>query len=183
MMKSRKSELFDELIKIDFRKCSENQYAQVWNLYTEAFPKEERRTFEEQQKILKRANYYPFVYVKGEQVIGLLFSWQFGDYTYIEHFAIDSNLRGQAYGSLILSDFIAHHKNVYLEIEPVCDVMTEKRFLFYQRFGFILNLHKHLQIVFGKYTPQNFRLDILSQELISDEDYRKLYVQMQRDLV
>ncbi len=167
---------------INLRNCSEYQKTMVWKLYKSSFPKEERRTSKEQQLILNKANYHPMVYIKDQQIIGLLFYWEFGAYTYIEHFAIAEHLRGQSYGSLIFKDFIKNRAQVFLEIEPVCDTITEKRFQFYKKLGFVLNPHKHLQIVFGKHTPQNFRLDILSKQLISEDDYKKLYTQMQKEL-
>ena len=72
------------------------------NIYINSFPIFERRTEKDQIDVLKNEKYKCNVVCDNNKVIGILFYWEINSYRYIEHFAIDKNLRGKSYGSKIL---------------------------------------------------------------------------------
>ena len=78
--------------------------------------------------------------------IGLLTTWHFDEFTYIEHFAINTELRSQGYGSKAISTLIKQKENpIVLEAEPPTDELTRRRIRFYERQGLTLYDFHYLQ--------------------------------------
>jgi len=169
-----------ELIFIENKK---NKYFEkAWKLYLDSFPEIERRTLEEQEEILTDKNFKMTCYVEDEVLISIVFYWKISSYTFLEHFAVNSQLRGQSFGSKILQKFINDKKNIVLEIEPIVDEITQKRLKFYKKFGFVVNSHEHLQIPFRE-GAKELKLLLMSQEkTLSQQEYKVLYESMKKSL-
>ena len=118
-----------------------------------------------------------------KQTLGLLTTWHFDEFIYIEHFAIDPELRSQGYGSKAMSTFIKQQgKPIVLEAEPPTDDNTHRRIRFYERHGFTLYDFPYLQPAYTEASqPVELRLmgtlDIHSTPLshVSDMLHRKVY--------
>lgn len=81
-----------------------------------------------------------------KQTLGLLTTWHFEEFIYIEHFAIDPTLRSQGYGSEALKAFIHEHgKPIVLEAEPPTDALSIRRIKFYERIGLTLYDFPYMQ--------------------------------------
>ena len=81
-----------------------------------------------------------------QKPLGLLTTWEFDDFIYIEHFAIDPTLRSQGYGSEALKAFIHEHgKPIVLEAEPPTDALSIRRIKFYERIGLTLYDFPYMQ--------------------------------------
>ena len=81
-----------------------------------------------------------------QKLLGLLTTWEFDDFIYIEHFAIDPSLRSQGYGSEALKAFIHEHgKPIVLEAEPPTDALSIRRIKFYERIGLTLYDFPYMQ--------------------------------------
>ena len=79
-------------------------------------------------------------------ILGLLTTWTFDTFTYIEHFALSPEVRGRGYGSEALQMLIAQTKQpLILEAEPPTDELTRRRIRFYERSGFTLYDYPYLQ--------------------------------------
>lgn len=171
------------MLKSSQLKTLEDTYFQeVWHLYETSFPKEEQRNIFEQRVIFKDERYYAQYFLENDTLIALFFYWQFDEYIFVEHLAINALYRGKSYGSKILKDFLQKHKKVFLEIEPVCDVMSEKRFHFYKRLGFVKNELKHYQVPFRK-DAVILPLTLLSfPKKLSFQTYQNLYSKMKQAL-
>ena len=169
-----------ELIFIENKK---NKYFEkAWKLYLDSFPEIERRTLEEQEEILTDKNFKMTCYVEDEVLISIVFYWKISSYTFLEHFAVNSQLRGQSFGSKILQKFINDKKNIVLEIEPIVDEITQKRLKFYKKFGFVVNSHEHLQIPFRE-GAKELKLLLMSQEkTLSQQEYKVFYESMKKSL-
>jgi len=169
-----------ELIFIENKK---NKYFEkAWKLYLDSFPEIERRTLEEQEEILTDKNFKMTCYVEDDVLISIVFYWKISSYTFLEHFAVNSQLRGQSFGSKILQKFINDKKNIVLEIEPIVDEITQKRLKFYKKFGFVVNSHEHLQIPFRE-GAKELKLLLMSQEkTLSQQEYKVLYESMKKSL-
>ena len=169
-----------ELIFIENKK---NKYFEkAWKLYLDSFPEIERRTLEEQEEILTDKNFKMTCYVEDDVLISIVFYWKISSYTFLEHFAVNSELRGQSFGSKILQKFINDKKNIVLEIEPIVDEITQKRLKFYKKFGFVVNSHEHLQIPFRE-GAKELKLLLMSQEkTLSQQEYKVLYESMKKSL-
>lgn len=169
-----------EIIKLN--NTNNKHFAKAWQLYIDSFPIEERRTLIEQQDISNKKNYTALGFIEKENFIGILFYWNFKDYIFLEHFAINPSLRGKSYGSKILTTFLSKNENIVLEIEPIEDEITQKRFDFYKRFDFRINDYKHFQIPLRK-GEKELKLLLLSQgKYLSKEEYHHLYELMKINL-
>ncbi|MFQ8805769.1 MAG: GNAT family N-acetyltransferase [Alistipes indistinctus] len=68
------------------------------------------------------------VYLDGETLVGFIGYWDFDDYLYIEHYAINSDLRGGGWGSRILEALQkTAGKTIILEIDEVVDEISTRR--------------------------------------------------------
>lgn len=122
--------------KIPLRDSRHPLYGVFEALYALGFPIFEQRTREQQERAFLSANYHLTAYEENAVFIGFIACWEFDEYVYIEHCAIDRGLRGQGYGSRLLSGFITEcRKMVLLEIDPVVDAVSEARLGFYKKCG------------------------------------------------
>ena len=120
------------------------------SIYLDSFPIDERRPLESIVHLLATEPRYAMYTICDEDededarrtsgdVIGLLTTWSFDEFVYVEHFAISSSLRSQGYGTEALSTFIqSQQKPLILEAEPPTDETTRRRIRFYERHGLTL---------------------------------------------
>lgn len=157
-------------------------FQQAWDIYEESFPKDEKRTLSEQLKLLEKDTYTMLGHIENDTLLSILFYWQIDTYTYLEHFAINSTLRGKNYGSKILKQFILENKNIILEIEPIIDEITQKRLSFYEKFNFVVNKHIHFQVPFRE-DANDLELLLLTQNtVLTDDEYLSFYEKLQKEL-
>ena len=90
---------------------------------------------------------------KSQYLLGLLTTWHFEEFIYIEHFAIDPDLRSRGYGAQAIKTFIKENgKPIILEAEPPTDELSTRRVGFYKRLGLTLYDFPYIQ---PAYTPEN----------------------------
>ena len=90
---------------------------------------------------------------KSQYLLGLLTTWHFEEFIYIEHFAIDPDLRSRGYGAQAIKTFIKENgKPIILEAEPPTDDITCRRIRFYERLGLTLYDFPYIQ---PAYTPES----------------------------
>ena len=90
---------------------------------------------------------------KSQYLLGLLTTWHFEEFIYIEHFAIDPDLRSRGYGAEALKTFIAQQQcPIVLEAEPPTDELSTRRVGFYKRLGLTLYDFPYIQ---PAYTPES----------------------------
>ena len=145
-----------------------NQASPYWDslvrIYLQSFPIDEQRPVESIARLLNEEpryamyaivddNYAAELQTQSQQPIanspkalGLLTTWEFNDFIYIEHIAIDPTLRSQGYGSEALKAFIHEHgKPIVLEAEPPTDALSIRRIKFYERIGLTLYDFPYMQ--------------------------------------
>jgi len=115
-------------------------------LYFKSFPPEERRPWDMLLKSADDSN-HPLSLLKiidsENRTAGFMTRWHLSGFTYIEHFAINPQMRGCGIGAAAMSALIAAEGRtpVVLEAEPADngDVypMAQRRIAFYRRLGFI----------------------------------------------
>lgn len=129
---------------------SHPQWEKAWDIYNNSFPIFEQRTKGDQIEAMKDDMFECRVYVKDNDVVGILFFWQYDIYRYIEHFAINPQLRGQNYGSEILMEFCNSNHTTFLEIDLPIDEVSINRLHFYERLGFKMNEFDHVHPPYRK---------------------------------
>ena len=145
-----------------------NQASPYWDslvrIYLQSFPIDEQRPVESIARLLNEEpryamyaivddNYAAELQTQSQQPIanspkalGLLTTWEFNDFIYIEHIAIDPTLRSQGYGSEALKAFIHEHgKPIVLDAEPPTDALSIRRIKFYERIGLTLYDFPYMQ--------------------------------------
>lgn len=120
-------------------------------LYEGSFPEDERREWSALEEISNdRKDSFRLTHVMYQgRFAGIIYWWDFGDFAYIEHFAIDSSARNCGLGGRALDMFTTklRDKGVVLEVEPETDgELARRRIGFYQRHGFeLIKDFKYLQ--------------------------------------
>lgn len=121
-------------------------FNEVWKIFKNSFPEDERRSFEEQKILLNNALYNFNSIYDDNLLVGFVAFWSFNDFIFIEHLAIDKNLRGKGYGGKIVNDIISKYgKIIILEVEKPMTTDAVRRISFYENLGFHLNEHEYLQ--------------------------------------
>ena len=120
---------------------------QVEQTYNEAFPEAERRDFAlVRQLIANEPAFQLRVFYREGIYVGFLTHWQFEDFRYVEHFAIDPSARNGGIGGAALRLFLASQEDaVVLEVELPEDELTRRRVGFYERQGFRLDSQRYIQ--------------------------------------
>ena len=118
---------------------------------------------------MKKILIHFFVFKENDEVLALMAVWEFDDFVYVEHLAVDSKLRGKGVGSELIKNYLNKcDKRVFLEVEPPnCDI-SKKRVLFYEKLGFSFNDFYYLQQPLN-HGDSPFRLNIMSYPESIDE--------------
>lgn len=137
---------------------SKGHWPEIERIYLESFPAEERRPADD----LRHRAESPaeplkvFVVFNGNDMAGFISYWEFSDFVYVEHFAVDSGVRGSGIGSRALNEFVNNfNKPVVLEVEPPeANDMAMRRIKFYTRTGFrIVEDFDYVQPPYGPGLP------------------------------
>ena len=103
-----------------------------------------------------------------EYLLGLLTTWHFEEFIYIEHFAIDPDLRSRGYGAEALKTFIAQQQcPIVLEAEPPTDELSTRRIRFYERCGLTLYDFPYIQ---PAYTPESNPVELRLMGTLNTDD-------------
>lgn len=127
-------------------------------LYVNSFPIEERREWTGIECLLQTemSGYNMKVIMHNNQFAGFISWWKFDCFCYVEHFAINHNMRGKGTGAQALMQFINEVKSaVVLEVElPQEGEMARRRIDFYCRNGFVAHSHfNYIQPPYSKELP------------------------------
>jgi ribosomal protein S18 acetylase RimI-like enzyme len=139
---------------------SDPLYMKLYHLYVTAFPPAERRSREGlEHEILHEKNFYPNALIKDDEFVGFFNYWTFEKFFYIEHFAIEPDLRNHHIGRTVM-EMILEKTNlpVVLEVEMPNYPLAGRRIKFYERLGFTVLSHDYAQ---PPYESGEFLLPVL----------------------
>ncbi len=154
------------------------------NLYITSFSPNERRDFNVAVDLQTSSPVTFFVIFENDIAIGILVIWELADFLYIEHLAIDPNLRGKGLGSGIVKEILSKSlKQVILEVERPETIEAQRRIRFYQNMGLVLNADwNYIQPAYDKekeavpmFLMSRNPLDSTEYEKIRDELYARVY--------
>jgi len=154
-------------------------YKEFHSFYTVSFPVHEQRNEEQQTEAFADERYHLNCYVADNRLLAFIAYWDFCTYSYIEHLAVHPDFRGQSVGTKVLSEFISAGSSlILLEIDPVIDEVSAKRFRFYQQLGFIENPYEHFHPAYDqRFEPHCLTVLTCPRAILQDE-----YSQFQDDL-
>lgn len=146
------------------------------NLYSAAFPYYEQRSMEQQQEAFQEDSYRLECRIENEVMVSFMAYWEFDEYIYVEHLAVSPEFRGENRGSEMLHAFLKEKsKTIVLEIDPVMDDITEKRFRFYRRLGFMPNPYNHLHPPYLKGHPPHPLLVMSYPQELGERSYKVFF--------
>lgn len=125
-------------------------------VYNSSFPENERRDFSLIPNLItQEQGAFDFMVIEdNSKPIGILGIWEFEDFIFIEHIAVEKSQRNKSYGKNIMNYLINQYsKPIVLEVEPPKEEDSIRRIKFYTRVGFrFLNID-YLQPPYVKNNP------------------------------
>ncbi|MEN6322035.1 MAG: GNAT family N-acetyltransferase [Proteiniphilum sp.] len=140
------------------REPDNESWKRIWELYEESFPLAERRKADDHLRACGDDRFFPLSAWEGGELIGLMFFWEWDSYRYLEHLAINPEMRGQGYGSQLLRHLRDSAHSIILEIDPLSNELSVRRLQFYERSGYTLTPYRFVHLP--------YRLDAKAQELL-----------------
>lgn len=124
-------------------------------IYLEAFPPAEQRSWDMIEARCGGKLTLWGIYLNG-QIVGMMTTWQFPEFMYVEHFVVDARLRGRRIGSSAIRILERHcaPMPILLEVEPEhLSAQAQSRIQFYQRLGFHVIDRSYVQPPYDSYLP------------------------------
>lgn len=148
-------------------------YKSYHEIYTVSFPIYEQRDELQQTKAFEDKRYHLIIKTNEDKLVSFIAYWDFKNYVYIEHLAVNSELRGQNKGSELLEDFAEFiSKIAILEIDPPIDEISKKRQKFYEKLGYEVNPYIHFHPAYKEgYVPHELVVLSLNRQLDKGEYY------------
>ncbi|MGI6717933.1 MAG: GNAT family N-acetyltransferase [Bacteroidales bacterium] len=172
--------------KVLCKDINSSLFKRTWEIYTDAFKISEQRKLENHINALSDVRFHPYSYINesDKDLLGLFFTWEFENFSYIEYFAVNSNFRNQGIGSKILNEQIKEHKNkpLILEITPVSDEISKRRLDFYKRNGFLESEFLFVHLPYRKNCEQS-KLQLLSNIPIKEDLYQDFIQNINNELI
>ncbi len=106
---------------------------------------DERRDYASSCNVFNHKEFTFYAIEEKNQNIGFISVWECKEFTYIEHFAIDTAYRKRGYGGKAIDMILNRYPFVILEIELPEDEMKKKRLHFYEKHGFVQNHFFYVQ--------------------------------------
>ena len=151
-------------------------YSSFYSIYSVSFPIFEQRNQEQQEYAFTFDNYYLDCLTEGDKFLAFIAYWDFEEYIYIEHFAVNPDCRGKNIGSRTLQNLIdAKKKMILLEIDPLTTEIARKRFHFYKRLGFEANKYAHFHPPYNKEFPAHELIILSLAETIDERLYNTFW--------
>jgi hypothetical protein len=144
-------------------RSSRNLPSQIKNLYFSSFPEDERREWKSIEDLTDSRAQYHFTLINSRnKCAGFISWWNLRSGIYVEHFAINPNMRSCGLGALALEKFCNVHagKPIVLEVElPNANEMACRRIGFYKRCGFVA--HPEVEYLQPPYRPGGNTVELL----------------------
>ncbi|MDE6320846.1 MAG: GNAT family N-acetyltransferase [Muribaculaceae bacterium] len=158
---------------MEFRKAVEADLDIIKGLYEGSFPVEERRPWDDFAARALDGNPYFNVSVaqKDGRIVGFISTWRLPTALYVEHFAVDSAMRGQGIGGEMIDRLVASTTlPLILEVEHPDNEMARRRIDFYRRHGFsVVEEVDYVPPPYGRNLPEVPML-LMSTRALEDVD-------------
>lgn len=155
------------------RNMRNEEFDFVYSFMEKSFPLDEYRPYEEQKALLsdKRYSCYVLTDAKTDAIQGFAMIWRFNDFAFIEHLAVNPELRNRGLGATLLKELEALLDcTICLEVELPETEMAKRRIGFYQRNGFFYNDYPYVQPPISKgRNPIELRIMTWGKEILEDE--------------
>ena len=150
-------------------------------LFEEAFPEQERPPFSSLRH--RDAGKFHFLVAEnGDDPVGILTYWTFDDLVYVEHFAIDEELRNQGLGKAVFLNFLSQQtEQVVLEVELPNTEEADHRVEFYASIGFFSNPQHYIQPSYHN-DDRSVPMLIMSKYELDDDEFEEIKQLLYREV-
>ncbi|MDR1725660.1 MAG: GNAT family N-acetyltransferase [Bacteroidales bacterium] len=129
---------------VEYQKSTFKHFAQ--KLYISAFIPDERREFSQILHLLNTDNFKFYIVEDSLKPLAILLLWHLDAFYYIEHLAVEQNIRNNKIGTNIIQ-YLQNKifEPIVLEVELPLSIEAQRRISFYQRLGFTILNNYYLQ--------------------------------------
>ena len=126
-------------------------FKKIWKIYESSFPSDERRTLKQIKAIKNKSHTLTAIYDKNT-LLGFIETWEFNNFIFNEHFAVEKSLRYKGLGTKIMKEFLSkNNKNIVLEVQKHnVSKNAKRRINFYEKLNFKLNNYDYIQPPYDK---------------------------------
>jgi hypothetical protein len=115
-------------------------------IYESSFPEDERRDWNQLLELFGNKQFSLNEIYHQARFLGFITFWDLEEFSFIEHFAIQTSEQGKGYGTLAINQVLSmNSKPVILEVEEPFMETARKRILFYERLNFSVNNQSYFQ--------------------------------------
>jgi ribosomal protein S18 acetylase RimI-like enzyme len=152
---------------------------QLFPLYTEAFPPEERRDIDQLKYLIENQPKIHFnIIEEAGELCGLFVYWDFDSFRYLEYFAIFPEKRNRKIGKQVLDYMAQHLKGSFIfEVEPAVNEITTKRISYYRRNGYEILEKDYVQPSYRQNSEEGVPLWIMGNLEATQPHLLKEYIQ------
>lgn len=126
--------------------ASEKDFDEVYKIMHASFPPCEIGSYERQKSLLSHPNYKLYIKKEANTIVAFFGAWEFEDFIFGEHFAVDERCRGNGLGASILKEILeTSDKLFFIEVESPDTELAKRRIHFYERLGFIYSEYGYTQ--------------------------------------
>ena len=165
---------------INLRPVAEEKFSSVYKRLIDAFPYEERRDEADEKACFFKKEFNFSEIIDAGESVGLVVFWLFDEFLFIEHIAINKEIRSKGYGSKTI-DLIKAKYNlpIILEAEAPETEMQKKRIKFYENLGFKVNSYDYTQPSY--HNAESVPLLVLSfPKLLSENEFDVFFRETRR---
>lgn len=151
----------------------DRDFDKVFSIMMASFPESERRTYGGQRELLADPHYRLITEMdENNNIIAFLAAWEFPQFRFVEHIAVDPGIRGGGIGGKLMAAYIGESTQpILLEVEPPDTDLAQRRISFYERLGFRLNPFEYVQPPLQKGQP-DLPLKIMSYlQTLTDAEF------------
>lgn len=156
---------------IEIKETDKYRWEKVWKLYEESFPIAERRKEEDHLRAAADPQFFPLSAWDGNQLLGILFYWEWDSYRYLEYLAVNPHIRSRGYGSQLLRYLRDSEHTIILEIDPLINELSVRRLQFYERAGFTLTPYRFMHLPYRREAQPQELLILSYPQMITKEQH------------
>ena len=160
---------------INLKPVTDEKFSSVYKRLIDAFPYEERRDERDEKKCFLKSQFNFCEIIDDGESVGLIVFWVFSKFLFVEHIAINKEIRSKGYGSKTFELLKSQYKlPIILEAESPETEMQKKRIKFYENLGFKVNSYSYTQPSY--HNEESVPLMVLSfPQLLSESEFEEFF--------
>ena len=160
---------------INLKPVTDEKFSSVYKRLIDAFPYEERRDERDEKKCFLKSQFNFCEITDENESVGLIVFWVFNKFLFVEHIAINKEIRSKGYGSKTFELLKTQYNlPIILEAESPETEMQKKRIKFYENLGFKINCYDYTQPSY--HNAESVPLQILSfPQLLSESEFEEFF--------